>query len=206
MTDNHICLFCLVDGESTSFPVGIEPTTTIGDPKDAIKAKKTNDFSDVDVDKLKLWLVSIPDDDDNEPSVLLDNLLAKKKLSTTNKLFMVFDADLPEGTIHVIVQRPPPGNKKIRIEEDCKHFTASDGVSVDLPPPWIELLANTEFGPETQAAFDHLKGSFGVGDGITLPSMGQLPKEFGRNSQGHNNLFVAEQMLELWEDMLGDKD
>ncbi|KAK3842240.1 MAG: hypothetical protein J3R72DRAFT_139903 [Linnemannia gamsii] len=35
--------------------------------------------------------------------------------------------------------------------------------------------------------------------------MGQYPKEFGSHGQGHR-LFVTEQMLELWEEMRGDKD
>ncbi|KAK5796982.1 hypothetical protein F5H01DRAFT_401214 [Linnemannia elongata] len=81
MNDNHLTLFCLVDGEATSnaFPVEIESTKTIGDLKGLIKTKKTNDFQD---------------------------------------LSMVFDADLPEDTIHVIVQRPLPVAKRDR-EEDA---------------------------------------------------------------------------------------
>ncbi|KAI1299061.1 hypothetical protein EDD11_006559 [Mortierella claussenii] len=59
MTNNRLNLFCLVDGESTPFPIEIESTKTFGDLKKAIKAEKANDFSDVDADKLKLWKVSI---------------------------------------------------------------------------------------------------------------------------------------------------
>ncbi|KAG0350128.1 hypothetical protein BGX24_008247, partial [Mortierella sp. AD032] len=46
MTDNRLSLFCLVHGEATSnaFPVEIESTKTIGDLKELIKTKKTNDF------------------------------------------------------------------------------------------------------------------------------------------------------------------
>ncbi|KAK5796884.1 hypothetical protein F5H01DRAFT_401134 [Linnemannia elongata] len=120
MNDNHLTLFCLVDGEATSnaFPVEIESTKTIGDLKGLIKTKKTNDFQDVDADKLTLWRVSIHDDDDNDLPVLLDSVPVKKKLRVTNKLSMVFDADLPEDTIHVIVQRPLPVAKRDR-EEDA---------------------------------------------------------------------------------------
>ncbi|KAK5796962.1 hypothetical protein F5H01DRAFT_326786 [Linnemannia elongata] len=120
MNDNHLTLFCLVDGEATSnaFPVEIESTKTIGDLKGLIKTKKTNDFQDVDADKLTLWRVSIHDDDDNDLPVLLDSVPVKKKLRATNKLSMVFDADLPEDTIHVIVQRPLPVAKRDR-EEDA---------------------------------------------------------------------------------------
>ncbi|KAK3836871.1 MAG: hypothetical protein J3R72DRAFT_493526 [Linnemannia gamsii] len=51
--------------------------------------------------------VSIPDDkNDDGASTLLDNLPVNEKLMATNKLHMVFDADLPQDTTHVIVQRP----------------------------------------------------------------------------------------------------
>ncbi|KAF8931909.1 hypothetical protein BGZ47_011637, partial [Haplosporangium gracile] len=90
MTDNRLSLFCLVNGEATSnaFPVEIEATKTIGDLKELIKTKKTNDFQDVDADKLTLWRVSISvaddnnddNDDDNEDlPILLDNVLKNDK-------------------------------------------------------------------------------------------------------------------------------
>ncbi|KAF9294521.1 hypothetical protein BGZ74_011217, partial [Mortierella antarctica] len=109
MTDNHMSLFCLVDGEATSnaFSVKIPSNDTVDDLKGAIKAKKTNDFSDVDADKLTLWRVSISDDDDNDLPIPLDSVLDKKKLKATTKLSRVFIGELPEDTIHVIVQRPP---------------------------------------------------------------------------------------------------
>ncbi|KAK5796917.1 hypothetical protein F5H01DRAFT_418729 [Linnemannia elongata] len=120
MNDNHLTLFCLVDGEATSnaFPVEIESTKTIGHLKKLIKAEKAPRFDDVAADELTLWRVSIHDDDDNDLPVLLDSVPVKKKLRATNKLFMVFDADLPEDTIHVIVQRPLPAAKRER-EEDA---------------------------------------------------------------------------------------
>ncbi|KAG0302864.1 hypothetical protein BGZ97_002144, partial [Linnemannia gamsii] len=58
-------------GTSNAFPVEIESTKTIGSLKELFKAKKTNDFQDVDADRLTLWRVSIPDDDDNDFPVLL---------------------------------------------------------------------------------------------------------------------------------------
>ncbi|KAG0271415.1 hypothetical protein BGZ95_000771 [Linnemannia exigua] len=213
MTNNHISLFCLVDGEATSnaFPVKIESTKTIGELKDAIKAKKTNDFSDVDADKLTLWRVSIPDDEHDEIPVFLDSVPVTKKLRATSKLSVVFAAELPENTIHVIVQRPTsdpqylPQKKKIRIEENWRPFTASDGTPVDLPPSWIDILANPEFVPEPRAAFAHLKNDLRTGDAIIVPSMGQVPKEFGSHGRGQT-LFVSEQMLELWEEMRGNQE
>ncbi|KAG0009098.1 hypothetical protein BGZ81_003632, partial [Podila clonocystis] len=67
MSDNRMSLFCLVDGEATAnaFSVKVSSNDTVDDLKDLIKTKKTNDFSDIDANKLTLWRVSIPDDDDN---------------------------------------------------------------------------------------------------------------------------------------------
>ncbi|KAF9915797.1 hypothetical protein BGZ65_000561, partial [Modicella reniformis] len=53
MTNHHLNFLCLVNGESTSFPVEIEPTKTI-------EAKKTPRFDDFAADELTLWRVSIP--------------------------------------------------------------------------------------------------------------------------------------------------
>ncbi|KAG9061870.1 hypothetical protein KI688_007021 [Linnemannia hyalina] len=213
MSNNLLKLFCLVDGEATTnaFPVEIESTKTIGDLKNFIKDKNAVEFTDVDANSLTLWRVSIPDADDDETPVLLDGLTRKKKLRVTNELSMVFDAAYPEDTIHVIVQRPPPDpqylpqKKRIRIEEGWKPFTASDGIRVDLPPSWIDILASTEFVPEPRAAFAHLKGNVQAGDAIIMPNMGQDPKDFGCYGQGRR-LFVTEQMLELWDDMHRDQE
>ncbi|KAG0195588.1 hypothetical protein BGX28_001035, partial [Mortierella sp. GBA30] len=110
MTDNHLTLFCLIDGEAASsvFPVSASTTTTIGDLKDLIKTKIANDFRDVDADKLTLWRVTISNTDENEELPISLESLNAKKLRATSKLSMIF-ADLPEDAIHVIVQRPLPG-------------------------------------------------------------------------------------------------
>ncbi|KAI9242855.1 MAG: hypothetical protein BYD32DRAFT_402000 [Podila humilis] len=60
MTNIQLSLFCLVDGESTPFPVEIESTKTIGDLKRAIKDDNAIAFADVDAKMLTLWHVSIP--------------------------------------------------------------------------------------------------------------------------------------------------
>ncbi|KAG0274489.1 hypothetical protein BGZ97_010496, partial [Linnemannia gamsii] len=73
MTDNLLTLFCVVDGESTSFPAVIDPTKTVGELKDEIKTKKANAFSEIDADQLTLWKVEIPDDDDDEEIPILLN-------------------------------------------------------------------------------------------------------------------------------------
>ncbi|KAF9537358.1 hypothetical protein EC957_008398 [Mortierella hygrophila] len=216
MPNNLLPLFCLVDGEATTnaFPVEIESTKTVGDLKELISSNIPNTFSGVDAKDLTLWRVSIPDDDgDDEVPIVLDkvNNKDKKKLRATSELSEVFPSKPPKDTIHVIVQRPPPDpqylpqKKKIRIEEGWKPFEAPDGALVDLPPSWIDILASTEFAPAPRKDFDHLKGDLEAGHPIIVPSMGQIPKEFGLHGQGHN-LFVTEQMLELWDEMDRDQE
>lgn len=62
LTGSLWALSCLVEGEATSntFPVSTTNTATIGELKDLIKAKNTNNFQDVDANKLTLWRVSNP--------------------------------------------------------------------------------------------------------------------------------------------------
>ncbi|PKY29204.1 hypothetical protein RhiirB3_530348, partial [Rhizophagus irregularis] len=72
--------------------------------KDAIKAKKQNDFAGIDADRLKLWKVSIPGDQDDQLRNLIlqdsDELLAIRKISK------YFPDSPPEEHIHVIVKLP----------------------------------------------------------------------------------------------------
>ncbi|KAK5809682.1 hypothetical protein F5H01DRAFT_415626 [Linnemannia elongata] len=122
MPDNPLTLFCLVDGEGTSnaFSVKLASNGTVDDLKKLIRTEKSPEFDDIAADKLTIWRVSIPDkDDDDETPIKIDNVpeSEKKKLMATNKV-SVFGAALPESTIHVIVQRPPPVAKRDR-EEDA---------------------------------------------------------------------------------------
>jgi hypothetical protein len=82
-----ITLFCLVKGNTTAnaFEVDIEKDKSISKLKEAIKAKKQNDFAGIDADKLRLWKVPISDDHVDPLSNLSledsDELLAIKKIS-----------------------------------------------------------------------------------------------------------------------------
>ncbi|KAG0202027.1 hypothetical protein BGX33_009961 [Mortierella sp. NVP41] len=107
-----ITVFCLQSGEAAShaFSVEIDPTKTVDYLRKLIKAEKTNDFSDIDADKLTLWRVTIPISDDNDDiPILLDNVINKdkKKLGPATRLSKAFPEDLPDESIHIIVQRPP---------------------------------------------------------------------------------------------------
>src|SRR4051812_45212345 len=101
-----ITLLCLVKGNTTAnaFPVHIEGSSLVGDLKDAIKAKKQNDFAGVDADKLKLWKKEIPDDQDN----LLSNLTLNDgdELLATREIGDYWSEKPPKRHIHVIVESP----------------------------------------------------------------------------------------------------
>ncbi|KAG0212245.1 hypothetical protein BGX28_006598 [Mortierella sp. GBA30] len=111
MIANQFTLFCLLDGESTSntFSVKAATSDTVDDLKKLIKAEKSNDFSDVDADKLTLWCVSIPVVPENKHNpVILNQIDSPTELSPTDDLSDVFHEMPPKKTIHIIVQRPPP--------------------------------------------------------------------------------------------------
>jgi hypothetical protein len=65
MTDKTLTVYCVVDGNTTmnAFPVPISSAESVGDLKDRINTKKAPEFDDIAADKLSLWKVSIPDDD-----------------------------------------------------------------------------------------------------------------------------------------------
>src|SRR5436853_7630883 len=101
-----ITLLCLVKGNTltNAFSVKISRDEPISELKDAIKAKKAPEFDNFPADKLKLWKVTIPGDQDDQLRNLIlqdgDELLAIRKIS---KYF----PDLPpEEHIHVIVTLP----------------------------------------------------------------------------------------------------
>ncbi|KAG0206419.1 hypothetical protein BGX33_007427 [Mortierella sp. NVP41] len=127
MTDNHLTLFCLVDGEANSqaFSIDINQTKTVDLLKMLISARLGIDTLSKD---LTLWCVSIPDDDDDDeiPIVLDDvNNKDKKKLRATRGLLEVFPAKPPKNTIHIIiVQRPQPGDLHADIKRIMDRFFA----------------------------------------------------------------------------------
>ncbi|KAG0237786.1 hypothetical protein BGX31_003485 [Mortierella sp. GBA43] len=108
-----VVMWCLVNGMSSSsaFSVDVDPSATIYDLKEAIKAKKSNDFKDIDADRLTLWRVSIPIINDDENPILLDGVGSgdKKKLGPADELSDVFKEEPPKKTIHILIQCPPSG-------------------------------------------------------------------------------------------------
>ncbi|RIA83419.1 hypothetical protein C1645_880515 [Glomus cerebriforme] len=69
--------------------------------KEAIKAKKQNDFAGIDADKLKLWKVTIPGDQDDQLWNL--SLEDSEELLAIRKISKYFPDSPAEEHIHVIV-------------------------------------------------------------------------------------------------------
>ena len=104
-----ITLFCLVKGNTTfanAFKVDIEKDKSISRLKDAIKAKKQNDFAGVDADKLKLWKVEISDERDDILGNLNLLLQDEHKLPATREIGEYWAEKPPKRHIHVIVSPP----------------------------------------------------------------------------------------------------
>ncbi|CAB4427751.1 unnamed protein product [Rhizophagus irregularis] len=155
-----ITLFCLVKGNTSenAFSVKISRDEPISELKDAIKAKKQNDFAGIDADRLKLWKVTIPGDQDDQLRNLIlqdsDELLAIRKISK------YFPDSPPEEHIHVIVKLPllsleealsciPP---PITYSPDCTKSKTTTKVNGD-PPTSVQLWGDF-FDKVNQFRFD----------------------------------------------------
>ncbi|KAG9064679.1 hypothetical protein KI688_002937 [Linnemannia hyalina] len=114
MADNfqNLILFCLVDGlpSSRAFEIEVSETRTVAHLKDLIRAKQSPTFNDITGDQLTLWRVSIPvlPANKHRPIFLNEFLESATELSPATRLSKVFPEELPEETVHIIVQRPAP--------------------------------------------------------------------------------------------------
>ncbi|KAF8954663.1 hypothetical protein BGZ46_002860, partial [Entomortierella lignicola] len=97
----------------------------------------------------------------------------------------------------------PESSRKARKQNPWKEYQAVDG-PVDLPPALINLIEKCDvFKPESRDKFKQELDGKTTGDQITLPSIGQEPKEYGIGFQG-NSFFITEQMMEVWEEFSTD--
>ncbi|GJJ78316.1 hypothetical protein EMPS_10675 [Entomortierella parvispora] len=102
-------LFCLLEGDSmkNGFPVDMEPAMTVGDLREKIKDKKSNDLDRIDADRLILWLVSIPEDMRQYSSILFDSLRDKEELDRPRTPLSKLFPEGPDDSTYIFVQRPP---------------------------------------------------------------------------------------------------
>ncbi|RIA87207.1 hypothetical protein C1645_828140 [Glomus cerebriforme] len=101
-----ITLLCLVKGNTTAnaFSVKISREEPISELKKAIKAEKAPEFDNFPADRLKLWRVMIPGDQDDQ----LRNLILQDsdELSAINDIGDYWPTPPPKKHIHVIVKLP----------------------------------------------------------------------------------------------------
>jgi hypothetical protein len=105
---NMITPQCWIQGNHPDhiFPVKIDQTETVGSLKEAIKDKKRHAFQNVDTDKLDLWKVSIPLDDNLHESLHNLELAEGESLSGWEELLEVFPRGAPRRHIHIILKSP----------------------------------------------------------------------------------------------------
>ncbi|KAF9976083.1 hypothetical protein BGZ65_007980, partial [Modicella reniformis] len=135
-----LALFCLVDGESTSraLSVKVPSSDTVGGLKNLIKAQMSPVFDDLTANELKLWRVSHPVIAANKHNpILLSAIDSATELDPTDDLSDVFEEKPPKKTIHIIVQRPPPG------------LSEADVLAMTLP--MIRLLRRADRPPSSTA-------------------------------------------------------
>ena len=103
-----IKIFCLEKGRTPAvqhaFPVNISRDETVGDLKDAIKAKKPNDFAGIDADRLRLWQVEIPVD--RNDLIQGQPLQDDDQLKATDYIDEYWTDPPKRRHIHVIVKLP----------------------------------------------------------------------------------------------------
>ncbi|KAG0023845.1 hypothetical protein BGZ82_010633, partial [Podila clonocystis] len=118
MADNHLTLFCLVEGLplARAFPIKATLTDTVGDLKDHVKAHQTPAFDDITSDQLNLWCVSISTDN-QASAITIDAVDDKIKLNNPRTRLSNVFSENPDDNIYIIVQRPPQAPKREREEE-----------------------------------------------------------------------------------------
>ncbi|KAG2946451.1 hypothetical protein PC118_g25661, partial [Phytophthora cactorum] len=104
-------LFCAIVGVAGSaFEVDIDDAESVSALKDAIKAKKPNDFKDVDADKLQLFLAKTDDGawlkskdllrmrKGEIPNEVESRYMNEELEDPTDKICSKFPSTIPDGT------------------------------------------------------------------------------------------------------------
>jgi hypothetical protein len=108
---NNITINCVVHGEDSPFPINIESTKLVDILKSRIK-DGIPIWNNIATKDLRLWKISIPDDDELEAklkSIKLDGSdVGVEKLRAALPLSRYFsgDNDFVMGNIHILVQLP----------------------------------------------------------------------------------------------------
>jgi hypothetical protein len=110
MTNNLLTLWCLIEGDSTTFSIKDFPlSNTVDDLKEAINNRLKFGTSSTD---LTLWRVSIPfpSHAEDQIPIVLDRIIDKTRLRSDQDISEVFEATPLKKTIHIVIQPPLRGN------------------------------------------------------------------------------------------------
>ncbi|CAG8562581.1 9935_t:CDS:2 [Paraglomus occultum] len=217
-----ITLNCLVLGdhpEDDVFPITIAMHKTIEELKKFIAVEKHATFSEAN--RLRPWKVSIPPDNDEQMTTLLQaadafsregkigNILSKINLKAKNCDDGLLTKMVLDRHIHVLIEHPAERGsptKRRRLDEGWQSYIAADGQPVDLPPKMIKMLMSNKFKPDPRLAFSPLLNvQAGTQITITTMNVGQDPKHFKDGYQG-SQFFVTEQMMDIWNTLASDSD
>jgi hypothetical protein len=93
--------------DSSSFPLKIKGSETVGDLKVAIQASKPGDLGGVDADRLHLYKVNVPDSGDLKERVLQIPRQELQELRVGSEVLSVlFPKNPPTGTVSILVRDP----------------------------------------------------------------------------------------------------
>jgi Crinkler effector protein N-terminal domain len=107
-------LLCYVRGDDHkhAFIVKIEEEEAVATLKEAIKAKKTQTFCNIDADSLVIWNASVSFNRALKENVEALNLVDDDSLQPPEILSDLFPSGLEKKSVHIIVDRPPPGESQ----------------------------------------------------------------------------------------------
>ncbi|KAF9178600.1 hypothetical protein BGZ49_005302, partial [Haplosporangium sp. Z 27] len=212
----ELVLNCIVGEDSSAITVEILSSKNINALKDGIRDKKDPELKHIAANKLILYL--IPNGGVTKKGL---DKLTECSLEVLDDELAELSSYFPEkparNLIHIVVKLSEKGPKR-RFEDDepetsrkarkqnpWKEYQAVDG-PVDLPPALISLIDNCDiFKPEPRDKFKQELDGKKTGDLITLPSLGQEPKEYREGFQG-SSFFITEQMMDLWRRFSKDSD
>ncbi|KAG0265614.1 hypothetical protein BG011_004405 [Mortierella polycephala] len=176
-------LFCIISGEfaSNAFPISISSTDTISNLKDLIKAKKAPEYDDISADRLKLWHITIPVDDDSDDEVITaTSITTKRLLEGTGKISKAFGIEVPENS----------SGKRLFKGKGTPSRTFKDGIPEDTIHIIVEwLLAAKDKGYKnfivsldsptknfSSYTWKDAQSQYGVGEPELIPGFDIQPK------------------------------
>ncbi|KAI9511687.1 protein kinase subdomain-containing protein PKL/ccin9 [Russula earlei] len=102
----NLDLFVYIIGLGNAFPVNIERSKTVDHLKKAIVREKPNDLKGVDADRLKLYQVDLPDDEDLEEAAKQATEGQEPLKVSSRLLSKIFQRDPLEERVSILVEVP----------------------------------------------------------------------------------------------------